>query len=198
MALDKGATYNAAVDVNDNLLPPEDIVENNGPVTSELIKVKCVLAARLVAVDEGITVTPPGDGDWVYRAFSPSGVVEWAWAVTATTPETHQLRLDLRPAVRIEGLPSAATETLVSSFTTDVTVDATRIEAASYWFSTDWDRFAKIVAILAGALAAVLAFGRQLWGKERFDAAIGRWASVLRTRWSSTRSKPGAPDGDAS
>ena len=197
LPLARGTTYNAAVDIRDELLPPADLVENNGTLKSELIEVKCILAARLVAVDDGITVTPPGDDDWVYREFPPSGAVEWAWSVTATTPDEHQLRLDLRPAVRLGGLPSAASETLVSSFTTDVTVDATAIEETSHWFSTEWTNLAKIAGALAAAVTAVVATGRKLMGEDRFNATFGRWFSGLFSRLGA-HLKPGAHKGDAS
>ena len=196
--LGRGTTYNAAVDVRDEPLPADDVVENPGSSTSELVAVQCVLGARLVAVDEGIEVAPSPEGEWSYREFTPSGVVEWAWSVTAATPQEHQLRLDLRPAVRMAGLPSVF-DTQVSSFTTEVDVGATRLEGASFWFSTQWPLLVGICAVLAAAVLAVAAFGRRLLGEARFNRMFGRLASRLGPRRpKSADSPPDPPTDDAS
>ena len=189
--LGKGETYNAAVDVRETPLPPDDVVENTGASTFEVVAVQCLLAARLVPVDEGITVGPSGEEDWIYRQFTPDGVVEWAWSVEATTPEAHKLRLDLRPAVRMDGLPNLL-ETQVSSFSTEVAVTATGIEEASYWFSTQWPLLAGIAAILAAAVLAVAAFGRKLLGPDRFDRIFGRWFARIGGRRSAPDPTPAA------
>ncbi len=190
--LGRGTTYNAAVDVQDEPLPPDDVVENTGTSTFELVAVQCVLGARLVAVDEGIAVAPSAEGDWTYREFTPSGVVEWAWSVTATTPQGHELRLDLRPAVRMDGLPNVL-DMQVSSFKTDVNVDATRLERASYWFNTQWPLLVGICAVLAAAVLALVAFGRRILGDDRFDRMFGRWVSRVRAPPRSADSKPDLP-----
>lgn len=166
VTLGAATTYKAAVDVRDSPHPADEVIENfNGTTTSELVVVQCLLAARLVPVDDDIAVQTPEEGDWVYREFTPTGVVEWAWSVEVSTPASHQLRLDLRPAVRVAEGPTA-TVTQVSSFTTDVRVESTLLERASQWFETQWPKLAGIAVVLGTAVLGLKSFGTRLFSRK--------------------------------
>lgn len=165
LALEETATYQAAIDIRENPLPADQAIEaDSGTAGSERIFVRCRLAARLTSLDEGLRVTidPDSEGSgWVYQEFTPSGVVEWSWAVTATRPVDGRLRLDLRPSLLISELPSYSTANQVS-FTTDVTVEASWLQHAWYWVQTQWPLVLGIAAPLGAAILALLGWFRKL------------------------------------
>ena len=148
-------TFNAAVDLRDDLLPPDKVIDaQNGELVGEPIAVKCRLAAQLIPVGDHIKVDPASAGNWDLREFSPSGVVEWSWSVSVDKPVDQQLRLILVPAVLIEGGNYAYNRQNEASLTTTVAVEATLIEAISYWFETQWTLLAGIAVVLAAAIVA--------------------------------------------
>ena len=59
---------------------------------------------RLVSVGGGIDIDPStdSDGGWRYPEFTQSGILEWSWSVTPRTPVPQELRLELKPAAKID------------------------------------------------------------------------------------------------
>jgi hypothetical protein len=174
--LGEAATYNAAVDVRDVPLPEQTVIDvPRGKATSEPVAVQCLLAARLTPVDDDIKVADTPEGEWSFREFTPVGVVEWSWSVTATTPADHELRLDLRPAVRLDESPTTPI-TQLASFTTEVDVKSTALERLAHWFDTQWPLLAGIAAILGAAALAV-----KRWGANMFSRKAKPKADVAST-----------------
>ncbi len=54
------------------------------------------MIARPVPVGTGVEVD---ERDFVQRRCTPSGVANWSWSIKAVELGTHQLRLELQPAV---------------------------------------------------------------------------------------------------
>ena len=158
----QSGTYSAAVDVQTKPGPPGKQIDSPDPRV-ETIKVQCVLSARLVPVGEEIEVEPATDADdagWRKLRFTPNGVVEWSWTVKPLVPVDQELRLELMPAVEIDGDTEAFSGS--ANYTTIVIVEATILEKASHWFSTQWKLLAGIAAVLGTAFLAVLAFSSQV------------------------------------
>lgn len=175
--------YNAALDVRSVPLPADEVIETEpGAATSENVLVKCTLAARLRAVGETLTVDDPAsdNGGWVVQEFTPTGVLEWSWTVTAEKPADAELRLDIRPAIAI----AAAAEDLVyatqssTSFNTDVIVDGNLLSRSAYWFEGNWG-YVLAIAVPVGIAAT----------------ALLRWWLGLRTEVRKARGS-GAPNTD--
>lgn len=161
LTMNQAGTYNAVADTGDVAPPPDEVITiYEGTADAEEIFVQCVLAARLVAVDDGITVEGKGEdtGGWLAQTFTPGGRAEWDWSVTAVHPVDQELRLELRPSVSAPeaGIVSAGLSSFTqSTFTTDVTVKATPIEGISYWFETQWPLVTGIAVTLGAAIAGV-------------------------------------------
>ena len=106
---------------------------------------------------------------WYLQTFTPSGTVEWAWSVTATAPGEHALRLMLRPAVAAQNLITRSS-TGQQSYETQVTVKATALEGAWYWFDTQFPLVGKIASAIGTSILALLAWAglfSEKWGRLR-------------------------------
>jgi hypothetical protein len=155
-------SYFAAVDTADVPTPPRQVIQSDDPAVEGIV-VECVVGARLVAVGNGIEVSDASsaDGGWQYQAFTPSGLLEWSWSVTATEPKDQQLRLELRPAARdLDSLrlltaPSAA-------YQTTVRVEGSVLERGAYWLQTEGNALKVILGGIGAALLAVLAFSQKV------------------------------------
>jgi hypothetical protein len=155
------ATYNAAVDAREAALPPDQVIDvGDGGARSTPVHVQCRVGARLVPVGEHLTVEGEGDDDWVYKEWSPLGVVEWSWTVAASEPVDQELRLDLRPAVVADDISTGADTQL--SVTTDVEVRSTVIRQFGHWVQTEWAVLWGSLAVLGGAFLAARAGLRKL------------------------------------
>lgn len=138
MSLDLGssATYQAAVDIRDEPLPPEQVIDASSP-KSRSVLVRCILSARLESVGAGLEVTgeTEGLGGWQARDFSPSGVTQWTWTVKAAEPGDHELKLTLRPITTERDLVNDV-GVEQKSFTTAVSVDASVVQDLAHWIDT--------------------------------------------------------------
>jgi hypothetical protein len=167
VTIEVGANYNAAVDARSEPLPADEVVEvQDGTATSEAVLVKCTVAARLTAVGEALEVvrrTGETDAGWVLQEFTPSGVIEWSWTVTAHKPVDEQLRLELRPAIVVDesagDLEYAGKN--VSSFTTDVRVKASALHHAAYWVDVNRPLIWTIGSAVGAAILAVIVWWRK-------------------------------------
>jgi hypothetical protein len=181
----KSVIYNAAVDLRDDPLPPDKVIDiSSGEPAGEPISVRCRLAAKLLPVGDHIKVNGASEGEWMPRQFTPSGVVEWSWSVTAEKPVDQQLRLALVPAVLIDGGNYAYSSDSEASLTTEVSVEGTLIEEVSYWFETQWPLLAGISVVLAVAISA-----SWRWIREQ----IKEFAVLRGTRRAKKRKKGPAP-----
>lgn len=152
LELDRAGRYAAAVDVRDRPAPPEDLVPDG---TSEEIRVKCIVGARLLEVDDDIVqITVPdtaGDGGWVYREFTPTGVLQWSWSVTATRPRDTEVTLELRPSIRRDDdgtIVANAEETTLQH--TRVEVSAGMVQRAGSWVDEN-QGYVALLAVAAGS-----------------------------------------------
>ncbi|WP_133247558.1 hypothetical protein [Arthrobacter sp. H-02-3] len=170
IAVNDSVTYNAAVDIRDAPLPADDVIVASGSTGFERIDVKCRLAARLTAVGAGIKID--GDSVMVNQEFTPLGVVEWSWSVTAIQPVDQELRLEVRPAILVtredpdpnpERLYATDTE---ASFVTPVKVRATEIDHLKYWFDNQWP----LLLGIASALSVAYSVFRK-WFRDQFRPA---------------------------
>jgi len=174
MSLDVGEaeTYNAAVDARSAPLPAEEVIEaDSGAANSESVQVRCVIAARLRAVGETLAVEDPAEdsGGWIAQEFTPTGVLEWAWTVTADKPADAELRLDLKPAIAIgsSGTATQYASQSTTSFTTDVDVSGNWLSHVAFWFDNNWGYVTAIAITLGGAATAVFLWWLNLRSKAK-------------------------------
>lgn len=179
LAVDQSASYNAAVDVRSAPLPPgEVILAVPGAAEAEEVLVKCTVAARLRPVGDSLDVDDQsGDsGAWIVQDFTPSGVVEWFWTVTAEKPKDSELILELRPAVAFgdeSGDLLYAGES-VTAIITDVTVEASFLSRAAYWVEVNMP----LVVVIAGAAGAGVIALAAWWTRLRKEFDVGRRKTV--------------------
>lgn len=174
VGLNESVDYNAAVDINDEPLPPDQVIETDGgSATAEAVQVRCTVAARVVPVGDALTIEEQASelaGGWILQEFTPTGIVEWSWTVTAIKPVDQDLRLELRPAIvlnstsSLDELYSSASQ---ASFSTEVHVEANPVQSMGYWFTTNWGAIAAIAAAIGGATLAVLAWMRKVRNEAR-------------------------------
>ena len=102
---------------------------------------------------------------------------------TSNAATDHQVRLELRPAVRLDGSVGDGSSQL-ATFTTRVAIQATLIERASYWVDTQGALLKGIAAALGAAVVAVLLWWDKLPLRRRRSPA-------------SSATTSSGPDGDA-
>ena len=158
-------TYEAAVDIRDHPLPADQVIDTEGGTAGTAqVFVRCRLAARLTSLDHQLDVSVDDEAEgsgWVYQEFTPSGVIEWAWSVTATEPTDGKLRLDLRPSLQVNELPTYSSASQVS-FTTDVGVEASALQRAGFWIQTQWPLVLGVVTPIGAGILALLAWIRKV------------------------------------
>jgi uncharacterized protein DUF6777 len=162
--IDESATYAVSVDARNNPMPMGTVIPGPSPQIAP-IAVHCVLNARLdPPADNSLDVDNKG---WIERRFSPTGVVNWTWWVTARAPDDHDLQLKLEPALATDGgiLPASDTSPYITTLTTHVHVDANTL---TYWWRESWEA---ILTILGAIGAAIL--GLLKWSSDLRDA-IGK------------------------
>lgn len=158
--LDDSVTYVAALDVTADAPPPTQVP---GPSpTSAPVDVRCGVSARLVPLGDGLAVDEEG---WVDRAFTPTGVVRWSWAVHADEPGDDDVRIELRPAVAVGD--DVVTGAAVAEYVTAVDVRTPFVRSLGDWWVAYWGT---IALVAAGLGAAVLGL-RGWWRKVRHGTA---------------------------
>jgi hypothetical protein len=168
--LGEPAAYVATLDIRTAPDAPSKEIPGPSP-ESEPVFVQCVVAARLVPMGDGLTVDTTG---WVPRTFTPSGVVDWAWGVTAIEARDQQLRLELHPAVQSPlGLEVDADATPTTTFITDVQTQAPAVQKVRQYLEDNWPAVVTISGIVAAAVFGVIRFGGDV-GKELREA-VGKW-----------------------
>jgi hypothetical protein len=186
LPLNEAKSYVAAVDIR-STPPPATTVLPLGPTGQAPIAVKCALGARLV--------TPPDNSlaasntDWNVREFTPTGVVNWSWSITALRPGDHDIQLELEPVLvtSANGVPvGSGTADTATTFLTPVHVDTFWFEAASFWWKDNWPSIALICGGIGAAILALIKWGgslgetiRQAMGKWRGDPAESKPDTVL-------------------
>jgi uncharacterized protein DUF6777 len=164
--MDQSAAYVVDVDINDTPLPVEKIFIMPGTdPQSAPIEVQCALSARLIPVGKSLEVDKPG---WSKREFTPTGLVDWSWSVTAHAAHDQQLQLELQPAltaqdeeILFEGGDSSKTRTYITS----VHVRTTKTQLVYQW----WNDSGKIIVAIIGSVAAAL-IAIIKWGGDLFRA----------------------------
>lgn len=203
VTIDVGANYNAAVDARSEPLPPDEVIEvEDGTATSEAVLVKCTVAARLTPVGRAMEVLDQAgetDAGWVLQEFTPSGVIEWSWTVTARHPVDEQLRLELRPAIVLDDsagdLEYAGKN--VSSFTTDVHVEASALHHAAYWVDVNRPLIWTIGSAIGAATLAVIVWWRKARSPRKSPPPAGRTRPAGRRQLRPEHAGGPAKDGSA-
>ncbi|MET0724753.1 MAG: hypothetical protein ABWY36_00280 [Leifsonia sp.] len=171
--LDESLNYNAAVDIRSEPLPPDEVIETDGGSAEfESVQIRCTVAARVIAVGDALTVDEESNelaGGWILQEFTPTGVVEWSWTVDAVKPVDQELRLELRPAIVAGASLDELTYSSASqaSFTTDVHVEATMLQAVNFWFDSNWGLIVAIVTPIGIAVLALLGWMRKVRTEAR-------------------------------
>ncbi|WP_456788838.1 hypothetical protein [Cellulomonas sp. P5_C5] len=151
-------TYVAVLDLTDEPAPPTDVVPGPSP-TSASIQARCVIAARLTPLGDGLEVD---EGEWRTRQFTPVGSVRWAWSVEATDPGDGDVRLELRPAVEAGGdVTVGDDDTKVLEYVTTIQVRTPLVRQAGDWWNESWGTISAIAIALAGAYTAVRSWLRR-------------------------------------
>lgn len=172
ISVNESVTYNAAVDVREDPLPADEVIVVAGKSGSEQIAVRCTVAAKLVAVGDFMRVD--NSEEWVSQDFTPLGVAEWSWSVSADKPVDQELRLVIRPAVLTAGAnggllytqgsgDSSYADTSEATIVTEVKVRGTLLEQLAFWLETQW----LLLVAIAGTLAAGVA-GFRKWIQDQF------------------------------
>ena len=173
LQLGSTTTYDAIVELGDAGIPPKQTIAATDPA-AEPVLVQCLISAKLVSVDDDIEVgsdtteLTESDG-WYLQTFTPTGTVEWTWAVTAHAPGVHNLQFLLRPAVAYGG-STTGSSTGQQAYFTQITVNASTMENISYWFDTQFTTLGKIIGVLGTAIIGVLTWlvlFSETWGKLR-------------------------------
>jgi hypothetical protein len=170
--LHESVTYKAVVDVRKEPLPADRvIIVEKGTAGSASIFVQCRIAARLIAVGDGLTVSNDpavGPDGWIYQPFTPLELVEWSWSFKADKPKVQELRMELRPATLADGSTSPLDPSGNQlSFVTRVVVEASPIQIVAYWFETQWPLLAGTAITLGLAVLALKNWIGELIGKSR-------------------------------
>jgi hypothetical protein len=171
--LDQAVAYRAGVAISG----AADLQAQLPGSTAVPVDVRCGLGARLTSPDGTIEVD---EADWMLQEFDQPGMVRWAWNVTGTEPGDHELLLELRPAVAVEGalvVPGGSTGPMTTTaFVTAVHVDATMIERMSVWWDDNWDTITTIAAGLGAAIAGLIVWLRNMSGELRGKGRSARIA----------------------
>lgn len=168
----QSAAYVVAVDIRYNPLPAERVISRGTP-QSQPIWVKCVLGARLVPVGQSLEVDNKG---WIPREFTPTGVLNWSWSITALAPYDHDLRLELEPAVTTQDRPiftQIDSSPTIDTFITHVHVKASWIQHVGHWWKNNWTIILGVSAAIGAALISIIKWGGNL-GQTVQDASA-KW-----------------------
>jgi hypothetical protein len=121
MAQGDAAVVDAAAVILDTTLPPEELLRTAGG-TAEPVRVSCRVQAQLRGASEEFLVDPEG---WESQDFYPATTVSWSWFVKPRVPGDHELLLDVKPVVAVNGIvdtsdplyrsPAPQTKTFVTS-----------------------------------------------------------------------------------
>lgn len=163
MGVGDSSSYSAVVDVRTEPAPAETAIDAPSP-RSEKVTVKCILSARLETIGDGMEVKPATaaeEGGWRTLAFTPDGVIEWVWTVKVLVPEDQTLRLDLVPAMEVEGKAGSPIRSTVS-YITNVKVEPTLLEKVGHWFDTQWKIALAIAVAIGSAFLALITFSTQV------------------------------------
>jgi hypothetical protein len=121
------------------------------------------LSARLVPVGQSLEVD---NKDWILREFTPSGVLNWSWSITALAPDDHELRLELQPAVTTtrNGHVFAPSDSPLntSTFITRVRVNASWIQRVGQWWKDTWGIIVLVAVAIGTALTSIIKWGGDL------------------------------------
>jgi hypothetical protein len=151
MDMGRSIEYVAAVDIRNNPLPVEREISGGTPGSSP-VAVQCVLSARLVPAESSLEVD---NREWILRKFTPTGVLNWSWAIKALAPGEHQLRLELEPAVTTSSediLLQGGSPSEMSTHISQVDVTASWIQLVGQWWQDNWG----IIVLVAGGIGAAL------------------------------------------
>lgn len=155
------ASYNFAVGIEGGQLVPDQVLPP-GTYSNTPVDVKCVLAANLQSGDDGLAVA---GGDWQVRQFTPTGVVQWTWSVTANKPGSHDLRVQLQPAVVLNanqyGVPVGG-GTEISTFVTKVDVNTPFPQSFYLWWGANWPNIVTISSAIGVTLLGLRTFYKKL------------------------------------
>jgi hypothetical protein len=168
----QSTAYVVAIDIRNNPLPTEKVIPGSAPQSAP-IAVQCVLSARLVPVGQSLEVS---DREWILREFTPTGLLNWSWSVKALAPGDQELRLELEPAVTTQGkyiLTQGDNSLNVSTFITQVHVNASSIQRVGQWWNEYWGIISLIVAAIGAALISIVKWGGDL-GQAVHDASA-KW-----------------------
>lgn len=170
VALNRGASFQAAIDASGSAPPPEVVIDSPDAQQADIV-VQCVVGARLVSTGRDVEVDTPdsdSDGGWRYLQFGPSGIVEWAWTVTPAALGEHELRLELRPAaLAVAGGPIVVSRVGEVSFVSRLTATGSWIDWMAEWTNRQWPLLtAGLLAILGTVLTLVAQF-RDAFGSRK-------------------------------
>lgn len=176
MDVGQSIAYVAAVDIRSNPLPAEKLIPGDTP-QSVPVAVQCRLGARLVPVGKSLDVD---NQNWILRQFTPTGILNWSWSVTAVAPGDHGLRLELEPAVTTQTadiIAQGGSSPNRGTFVTQVQVNASWIQHVGQWWKDNWG----IIVIVAGSIGVALV-AIVKWGGDLGQALRDSWAKWRRKR----------------
>ena len=113
---------------------------------------------------------------WIVRQFTPSGVLNWSWSITALAPGDQQLQLEPEPAVTSASqyiLLQGGNPSDMSTSVTQVHVNASAVQRAGQWWKDNWG----IIVLISGGIgAAVLSL-------IKWSGNLGQAVHDLSRKW---------------
>jgi hypothetical protein len=177
LEMGQSAAYVVAVDIRNNPLPAERVIPGASPQSAP-IAVQCVLSARLAPVGQSLEVN---NREWILREFTPTGVLNWSWSITARAPDDQEVRLELQPAVITRGkfiLPQGDSSLDTSSFVTRVNVTATWIQRVGHWWNDNWGIISLVIVAVGAALVSIIKWSGNL-GEAVHDTSA-KWRGAQK------------------
>lgn len=158
MDMGRSIEYVAAVDIRNSPLPAEKEISGGIPGSAP-VAVQCVLSARLVPVEDALEVD---NREWILRKFTPTGVLNWSWAIKALAPGEHEVRLELEPAVTTSSediLLQGGSPPEISTHISQVHVTASWIQLVGQWWQDNWGILVLVVGGIGAALVSLIKWG---------------------------------------
>lgn len=183
----ESVNYNVALDVGGNPLPPDQIIDvGEGSATSERVNASCHVQAKLEAVGDHTKIDRSDDSDWVAYDFSPLGVIEWAWTVTADEPVDQSVRLRVRPAV-LAGDSAVYGQNSEVVATTSISVHAEWYDRWAYHATQTAAGLTVTIGAFAGLILLLVVKGKEIGKALRLDkAASWVWHRLTARKSTST------------
>lgn len=145
---------------------PDLLPSASGTPSQGRVHVACIIEARLVSPDSGVSISPE---DWVTDRYVPPTPTTWTWLVTATDPAEAIALLQLRPAILVDDGVSPVKKADLGVVDFPVTFHVTR--SASDTAGVAWRWIVGAVGLVVALLAIPPGY-QALRGRKRDSTSV--------------------------